>query len=141
LSKLLQMRICIVLSILIIAISCSTTHQDKIDRILLSDEFSINVYHQGCFGDSNLSFKVLKEKGKKIFEYPTSIGDPYKILRTNLTVEKEKTLREFIENGMKERKGSFCISISTYKVGTFWNNLSFEDRNCELYEYLERLMK
>ena len=88
-----------------------------------------------------MTFKVFKDGENRIFEFPISLADPNKVKTTILTHEKEVILREFITEGMKENKREFCTELSTYNVGTFWTNVSFEDGSCKMYDYLERLMK
>lgn len=99
------------------------------------------MHNQGCFGDSDMTFKIFKDGENRVFEFPISLADPNKVKRTILTNEKEIILREFMKEGIKGNKGLLCTGLSKYKVGTFWTNISFEDGSCKMYDYLERLMK
>jgi hypothetical protein len=133
------MKFCILLLLLIFG--CSGSQQSIIEKILLSDEFAIKVHYVGCFATTDVTYKILKTDDGKILEYPQSVNEPEKISRTLLTEEKEKLLRSFLLEGIKEKKKEYCTSQATYRVGTFWNNISFEDQSCELGAYLERLTK
>lgn len=135
------MKILWLIFILCGAVACSSDPKNAIARILTSDEFIIEVHNEGCLSNADLNFKVLKVDGRRIFEYPISLDDPAQVRRVMLTPEKEIILMEFLYEGIKEDTGEACTGISTYKVGTFWTRISFEDDTCKMYDYLTRLMK
>ncbi|MFM7428989.1 MAG: hypothetical protein ACKO1F_03720 [Flammeovirgaceae bacterium] len=128
--------------ILIVLITCSPSTKDRIDKILISDKFTIKAHTQGCFGDSEMTFRVFRKMDTVRFEYPISVGAPTKYHTKNLNENEIEVLREFLNQGLMESKnGNFCTNTTVYRIENYFRLASFEVRHCELYKYLEKLMQ
>lgn len=127
-----------------VMVSCGTRTSEEIDDLLDDGDYVIECEFQGCFGGGTekLEIKDGKTATYTFLEFNKENAPIEKTKTISWTEEKEKKLRELFEIGTHLQDTTpMCTTTAKYALTSWPNSIEFEDRNCNVTEKFEELVK